>query len=89
MVHSGVLVKISFIPIFEVAFNLSNALRHYFHLLVCFRSISILIRLLHMDEHNFNLSYCTHFDGLVNPLYSDGYSNTDKYNKDGIVHYMC
>ena len=25
---------------------------------------------------------------LLNPLYSDGFSNTDTYNKDGIVHYI-
>ena len=24
---------------------------------------------------------------IFNPLYSDGYSHTDTYNKDGIAHY--
>ena len=25
---------------------------------------------------------------MFNPLYSDGFSHTDSYNKDGIVHYI-
>ena len=24
----------------------------------------------------------------IHPLYTDGFSNTDQYNKDGIVHYI-